>query len=112
MTMTFRQSLTLLSCFVMRSNLSSRINSIFVTLLVLSVSCSKPIDETQPETYVFLEQSSKIASYSTLQLEALVALAGFSVPQIKYGVDVYKVVYKTTYKGNQILASGLVILQQ
>jgi len=51
-------------------------------------------------------------SYSSTQLKLLAASGGYdaAVPLIKYGVDFIKITYKTTYKGNEILASGLLVI--
>lgn len=53
-------------------------------------------------------------SYSSAELKTFATLKGYGsyAPLIQYGVDFYKLIYKTTYNGMQIEASGLLCIPQ
>lgn len=70
-------------------------------------SVTSEIPDTTGGRNIFVSAAS-LGSYSTIQLQALAVSKGFVVyaPLAKYGVDFYKIIYKTTYRGKQIEASG------
>lgn len=81
-------------------------------LVGLLVGCS---DDGQqvivPETLV---EHELILSKTREEIVDFVQSSGlpFSNSDLKYGVDVYKVTYKSTFQDSEIIASGLVILPQ
>ncbi|MCP4153737.1 MAG: hypothetical protein GY757_38785 [bacterium] len=101
--MTIRDFFTLLLCIV----------------LVVMAGCSYPPDEPEPET------GSYLSSYEALTGSAIPVgylarqivdsqYPGFDDPRlqdvIRFDVHVYKISYKTTYKGNETMASGAVVI--
>lgn len=70
-----------------------------------------PAEEITPGTLLSAEL---IGTSSATELAAFIAFAGVSLPEgaIAYDVATYRVEYATTYKGAQIIASGLVILPE
>ncbi|WP_230679817.1 lipase family protein [Pontibacter rufus] len=61
-----------------------------------------------------LVSSELVASVPQSMLRSIAASEGFGAysNEIKYGVDVYKIVYYTTYQDREIKASGLVCVPQ
>ncbi|MDB4901513.1 MAG: hypothetical protein JWQ63_794 [Mucilaginibacter sp.] len=70
-------------------------------------SVTSEIPDTTGGKAVFVSAAS-LGSYTTIQLQALAVSKGFAIyaPLAKYDVDFYKIIYKTTYNGKQIEASG------
>jgi pimeloyl-ACP methyl ester carboxylesterase len=89
------------------------LNRLFVILLCIApFGCKEDlVDPIVPEVY---ETSSLLTSRTQEQIRAFVSSKGLPIAsdEIRSGVDVYKVTYKTTMDGDNILASGLVILPQ
>jgi hypothetical protein len=77
--------------------------------LFLLSACSS--EDVGPKRATLLE-AEKVASFSAVELKFLFGVAGLNVPSeyIKYNVDVYKLTYRTTFKGEEIIASGIVSL--
>lgn len=105
--------------------LTAKSLKIFALVLGLGMlSCSKetPIDPAPKSDITYdstvasgLAKVELLQSYTALSLQQTAGLAAFQginldVSKIKYGVDVYKLTYKTNYKGKLISASGLVAL--
>ena len=87
----------------------------FITVVTLSpfVSSCKKAEKTN--NYSFFVSKEYINEYTTASINSLLDIATVSLPQIsqikplvKSNVKIYKLVYKTTVKGNQINASGLI----
>lgn len=79
---------------------------------VTVLSCSEKEDPApQPEENNLVEATST-GSWAAAQLQLFVQLSGsnFNPDLLVYDVDIYRVVYKTTYQDSEINASGLVIL--
>lgn len=78
-------------------------------LFVWGCDNSTPEPELIPEV---LESSTVLATRSQTDISAFIKSRSLPVPtdQIKSSVTAYKITYKTTFKDQQILASGLVIL--
>ena len=74
-------------------------------------ACCEDDGPLQLENNESLVQATKVGSYTALELQALVAVSGYSIPgSLDYDVDIYKVIYNSTYKDNPILASGVVMM--
>lgn len=86
----------------------------FIVLFWLIVGCSSDDEsiEQPPVAARTLESAELIAQFSIQELIILTQLEGIDQVQeeVKYGVDVYKISYRTLYKDDTILASGLVCL--
>jgi pimeloyl-ACP methyl ester carboxylesterase len=79
----------------------------FMFVCVFVFSCS----EDEPGSKPTLVQSTKILSRSAGELRTFLMISGFELAnELQYDVDIYKVTYRTTYKDEEIIASGLVIL--
>ncbi len=72
------------------------------------VSCKKETTTNENGEGNFVSATSA-GTFPKISLQALATLKGFSdyVPFIKYDVEFFKFIYKTTYKGNPVEASGL-----
>ncbi|MFT2007261.1 alpha/beta hydrolase family protein [Pontibacter sp. 13R65] len=84
--------------------------SSFFSFTSCNTSASEPAPvatDTQPAHYV---SSTLLLSVPLNTLQTLLPKHQYSAYQkeVKYGVSVYKLVYKTTYQGKQVNASGLV----
>jgi pimeloyl-ACP methyl ester carboxylesterase len=84
---------------------------VFVVLFISS-SCDDDSDAPTPPVNEKLVEATLLYTASASQLKFLAQFAGFDldVDEIKYDADVYKVTYKTTFEGAEIIASGLVAL--
>lgn len=83
----------------------------FLALLAIFfiVSCSKETTVTAP---VVLQTSNDLLGRTSGELKTFIGQSGISLStdNLLYNVELYSVTYKTTYQGNIIKASGLVIL--
>jgi hypothetical protein len=86
--------------------------SISILITLLSFSCSEKNDPPPSTDEGNLINASTTGSWTAAQLKLLIQLAGRDIDPNLFvnDVDVYKVVYKTTYQNNEIDASGLIIL--
>jgi pimeloyl-ACP methyl ester carboxylesterase len=82
--------------------------SLLFTLFVFVVSCQ---EEEVAEKKV-LVSSSLFLTRSASELQTFISVAGIDLPlsELVNDVEIYKVTYTTPYKGEDITASGLVIL--
>ncbi|MBT1695768.1 prolyl oligopeptidase family serine peptidase [Fulvivirgaceae bacterium PWU4] len=84
---------------------------LFFSITWFVIACS---DDNNPPPVVekVLVESVKIESRTAQQLKTLVQFSGRDIdPSImKYNVNTYRVTYKTTYKGDEIVASGVIAL--
>lgn len=97
----------------------SRLLKILTLILILSFSgChslfNKGEDEPIPEHLVDYEI---VSSYSASQIQLLFSLIAKDYPmlssfsdRVNYGINIFKIQYKTTFQGKQKIASGLVCL--
>jgi pimeloyl-ACP methyl ester carboxylesterase len=85
--------------------------TVFVVFFIFS-SCDDDSDTPTPPANEKLVEATLLYTASASQLKFLAQFAGFDldVDEIKYDADVYKVTYKTTFEGAEIIASGLVAL--
>ncbi|RZM28397.1 MAG: hypothetical protein EOO88_09115 [Pedobacter sp.] len=87
----------------------------FLLSVSLSLGCKKkqPVEADPPDTTESnLVSASVSGSYSSTQLKLLAQLGGYAdaIPLVKYDVNFIKILYKTTYKGNEITASGSLVI--
>lgn len=82
--------------------------SLLLTLFIFTMSCQ---EEEVAEKKV-LVSSSLFLTRSASELQTFISVAGIDLPlsEMVYDVEIYKVTYTTPYKGDDITASGLVIL--
>jgi pimeloyl-ACP methyl ester carboxylesterase len=77
-------------------------------IVILISGCS---DSDPAPSQRVLVSSTKFLTRSASELRTYVTAAGLDLgAELKYDVDIYKVTYKTTYKDEEVIASGLVIL--
>lgn len=68
-------------------------------------------DDNEPDEKPILVQSTRILSRSASELKVFLSSSGLGLnSELKYDVDLYRVTYRTFYKDQEIVASGLVIL--
>jgi pimeloyl-ACP methyl ester carboxylesterase len=85
-----------------------------VLFLSLFSSCKK---EEQGKNYSYFVSKQFVTDYNKSYIDNLLNLASIAIPDIANlkplvtgDISIYKIVYKTTIKGNQINASGLICL--
>jgi pimeloyl-ACP methyl ester carboxylesterase len=102
-----------------KNRLSFRINhalwALAAGIVFFSYSCTKDSDNEPIREYVV--RQTKILNYPLASIQVLVSVQMASYPEaadivnhIKYGVDVYRVNYKTHYGDSVVTASGLVCI--
>src|SRR5688500_1056464 len=81
-------------------------------LAVFALSCSEKNDPAPQVDEDNLVTASVTGSRSAAELKFLIQLSGRDIdPNLfQYDVDIYNIVYETTYKDEEINASGLVLL--
>lgn len=84
-------------------------------LIFLAIAGCKKDNNDQPGNNIYLQSSEKVDSYSTGFVKAILGTQSTDYPEINpiiastlYNIDIYKITYKTTFKGSEIIASGLV----
>lgn len=82
----------------------------FVTIFI--VSCSDENDQAPEIDEDNLVEATLAGSLSAAELQLLIQLSGRNIdPDLfEHDVDIYKVIYKTTYKDSEINVSGLILL--
>lgn len=101
----------------MKYNMKKITHKFIVLMLVLGLaSCHNLFkdDDNEPEVE-YLVSYEMIRSYLPVMVQSMFSTLEGAIPEIaplrqraQYGIIVYKIDYKTTYKGEQIVASGLV----
>lgn len=86
---------------------------VFAATIILLCSCddtSEGPDPVPEEKY--LQKAELVYTATSSQIKLLTQFSGISVDitEFKYDVELYKVEYRTTYKGDDITASGLIAL--
>lgn len=83
----------------------------FVVFVFAGCDNDSPAPQITPEILI---ESTGVATKSKDDITSFIKSRGLPVPtdQIKSSVTVHKITYKTTFKGQQITASGLVILPE
>jgi pimeloyl-ACP methyl ester carboxylesterase len=87
-------------------------HTLFLIAVFFLASCSDDKDsDNNPRAYTSFEFIDNITA---AELQLFIGNSGYDIDvnQLKYNVDIYRVVYPTTYKDDIIQASGLVILPQ
>jgi pimeloyl-ACP methyl ester carboxylesterase len=82
--------------------------SLWLLLITVFISCEKSSDESKISGK-YLYDYTLVASYSEAEIKSVLSFAGLDtlLQYTNYGGKVYKVIYQTTFLGEQILASGL-----
>src|SRR4051812_43994850 len=81
--------------------------TVLVISCLLITSCSKT--DEGPKRVVLVDATSVLTrSASELQTFLKASPVSISSSLLKYDVEIFKVKYKTTYKGAEVIASGLV----
>ena len=88
-----------------------------VSILLVSsfvTSCKK---DDHPPAYSYYVSKQFAVQYTTSYMNSMIDIASGALPElaslkpsIKSDIKVYKIIYKTTVNGNQIDASGLIIV--
>lgn len=93
-------------------NLIIRVISVFLIFQAIAVSCRK--DDSVPQNKYFISKEL-YTSFSESYISNLIGAASILYPEagnlkplVSTGVDIYKVVYETTIKGQKIRASGVI----
>lgn len=84
---------------------------LWISIALVNGSCCKNTEPYPLENDVVLNEATRIGGHTATELKALIAVSGYSFPfDVKNDVDIYQITYKTTYNGDPMFASGLVIL--
>lgn len=78
-------------------------------LLLVATACNKDDDGPSFEYIVEFEKVSTISS-ATVRSAIIFSQLDIPVASLQYEVDIYKISYSTQYKGEEIVASGVVAL--
>ncbi|MBV6640400.1 MAG: hypothetical protein KI791_06770 [Cyclobacteriaceae bacterium] len=78
-------------------------------LLLVATACNKDDDGPSFDYIVEFEKVSTISS-ATVRSAIIFSQLDIPVASLQYDVDVYKISYSTQYKGEEIVASGVVAL--
>lgn len=78
----------------------------------LTISLNSCTDHEHEPNDITLIDASHLGRKSAFELQLMLDLSGYDLPTsaIQYDVDIYKVTYRTIYKGTEIVASGIVSL--
>ena len=80
-------------------------------IIILVTGCRKDnTDNATPSTNDYFVSATSLGRFSKTALQTLAVNAGYSnfAPIASFDVDFYKLIYKTTFKGNKIQVSGLI----
>lgn len=88
-----------------------KLNKLLFLFLFGSLIISCKDEDIKPEPEVLLTYESQF-SRSASELRTFINASGLKLPvaELQYDVELYKITYTTSYKGMEIIASGLVIL--
>jgi dipeptidyl aminopeptidase/acylaminoacyl peptidase len=78
------------------------------------LSCSDHAESTTAPERQYFVSATETSSLSVISMKAFAISSGYSdlAPLLKYDVKSYRLVYKTTFKGESINVSGLLIIPQ
>ncbi len=87
------------------------IQTTFLLLFLIGIGCS---DSDQTSEPLVLIEAESLLTRSSSELQGFMEASGLDLPfeEIIYDVEVFRVTYTTRYKGEEIVASGLVILPE
>ena len=90
---------------------SNQATRFFFIVLIVACGCSSD-DTPSPAEEHFLVSSEFIYSNTAQQLKFLIQLSGVDVDpnEFLYDIEIYRVVYNTSYDGTTITASGLIAI--
>ncbi|RIH64201.1 hypothetical protein D1164_02385 [Mariniphaga sediminis] len=101
----------------MKIKVKKLVHGVFIILLILGFSSCHNLfndDDDQPET-IYLTDYELVKTYTPIVIEASLNAFISKYPDLeflkeraKYGFKVYKIQYKTSFKGEPVLASGIV----
>jgi len=87
----------------------------FLLSLFFAVSGCHKDNDNQPAENIYLQSFEKVNSYSSGFIKAILGTQSTAYPEINpiiassmYGIDIYKITYKTSFKNSEVTASGLV----
>lgn len=85
---------------------------LFLVIVTLTISCEKDKEKTN---FKYLADYELLYSYTPEQVQSIIIVASIIFPEVDtllstsaFGVEIYKVSYKTTFKGENIIASGII----
>uniref|UniRef100_UPI003216AEA4 alpha/beta hydrolase family protein n=1 Tax=uncultured Draconibacterium sp. TaxID=1573823 RepID=UPI003216AEA4 len=102
------------------NNILSRFPLYLILALLIFVSCDNGMDDVEiPSENEYLVSSDPVATYQKESITTYIALAKLLYPDqadeldqlliyVETGVQVYKIVYNTQFKGETVQASGIV----
>ena len=88
--------------------------SLALILAILSFSCSKDEDPyTEVNTYensIYITGSESLGTVSATTIRTTATIAGYTqfADYFDYSIKVYKITYRTVFKGESVLASGVI----
>jgi len=90
---------------------STQATRFFFIVLLFACGCSSN-DSPKPAGEQFLVSSEFVWSTTAQQLRLLIQLSGMNVDanEFLYDIEIYKIVYNTSYDGSSVTASGLVAI--
>jgi dipeptidyl aminopeptidase/acylaminoacyl peptidase len=93
----------------------SKINGLILLMSALTLACrdeaaAPPVDSDEKKLY--LVSAAPLQEINLQTLQAVTGVLGRKdlLALLKYGVKTYRLIYKTTYNGKSINASGLILL--
>lgn len=95
----------------LRSKLISGFLAILIIMfIIINVSCEKEIHSELSKEWQVLSDTVPLGKVTSSTIKLTATIAGY--PQFNrlmdYSIELYKIVYETTYKGEPILASGII----
>ena len=85
---------------------------ILLLFIGLTTSLNSCTDQGNEHQHITLIDAVHLERKSAFELQLVLDLSNYDLPTsaIQYDVDIYKVTYRTLYKGEEIVASGIVSL--
>lgn len=86
--------------------------SVILVAGMMITSCDDGASDPRPEEPNALVDATLVATISASQVQLAAQISGLDIDFSKFinDVDIYKVTYNTEYKGNDVVASGLISL--
>lgn len=107
-----------MEAFTASINKSSYLKSyhlFFLFTAIMAITGCQKEDSNPPAENSYLQSFEKIDSYSSGFIKAILGTQSTDYPEINpiisstaYGIDIYRITYKTTFKNTDVTASGLV----